>query len=85
MCKTCIVVACLFSGCGKFDILKHRRLVYFFPGISILRGYGFVQYESEEEARAAVASENNVMVKGQRLGKTPEVKDVFYIVKFHSL
>ena len=38
-------------------------------GISILRGYGFVQYSSEEDARSAVAAKQNFKLEGSRLGE----------------
>lgn len=38
-------------------------------GISLHKSYGFVQYEKEEQAKAAVAAWNGKKLKGQVLGK----------------
>ena len=39
-------------------------------GVSIHdRGFGFVQFESEEEAKKAVQSENGSLLKANRIGK----------------
>ena len=54
-------------------------------GISVLRGYGFIQYESEEEGRAAVAAEHGVMLKGQRIGKKNKILSTIKSLLFQSL
>ena len=42
--------------------------------MTVLKGYAFIQYEKEEEARAAVAGENGSWIKGQKIGKLPCVR-----------
>ena len=42
---------------------KYGRVVELF----VKRSYGFIQYETEKEARAAMASENNTMIKGRKV------------------
>ena len=37
-------------------------------GCSLLRGYGFVQFLSEEDARSAVEGENGKMMQGAVMG-----------------
>lgn len=44
---------------------KYGKIV----GCSVHKGYAFVQYASERNARAAVASENSRVIAGQSLGK----------------
>lgn len=44
---------------------KYGKIV----GCSVHKGYAFVQYASERNARAAVAGENARIVAGQSLGK----------------
>ena len=48
--------------------------------MTVLKGYAFIQYEKEEEARAAVAGENGSWIKGQKIGKLPCVRiyGIFY-------
>jgi len=38
-------------------------------GLTLLKGYGFIQYESEEVAQAAVKGERGSMLKGFAVGK----------------
>ena len=38
------------------------------PAVSILRGYGFVQFMFEADAREAVRMENGGLLKGNKLG-----------------
>ena len=42
--------------------------LYVLPGISILRGFGFIQFENEHDARDAVNEENGGLIKGNRVG-----------------
>ncbi|MEQ2180745.1 hypothetical protein GOODEAATRI_004396 [Goodea atripinnis] len=44
---------------------KYGKIV----GCSVHKGYAFVQYASERNARAAVAGENSRVIAGQSLGK----------------
>lgn len=45
---------------------KYGKIV----GCSVHKGYAFVQYASERNARAAVAGENARVIAGQSLGKS---------------
>ena len=45
----------------------------------MLRGYGFIQFETEEEGRASVSAENGQVMKGQRIGEY-ESKMVFVMI-----
>ncbi len=44
--------------------VKHGRVI----GCSVHNGYGFVQYEKESGADAAVAKEHGTTIKGKRVG-----------------
>uniref|UniRef100_A0A3B5MD98 RRM domain-containing protein n=1 Tax=Xiphophorus couchianus TaxID=32473 RepID=A0A3B5MD98_9TELE len=48
---------------------KYGKIV----GCSVHKGYAFVQYASERNARAAVAGENSRVIAGQSLGKNISV------------
>ena len=39
-----------------------------FSAVTVLKGYAFIQYAKEDEARAAVAGENGNWIKGQKIG-----------------
>ncbi|KAK3571140.1 hypothetical protein QTP86_003095 [Hemibagrus guttatus] len=51
---------------------KYGKIV----GCSVHKGYAFVQYMSERNARAAVAGENARIIAGQPLGKGRELADM---------
>ena len=38
-------------------------------GVSLHKSYGFVQFDNEEEAKAAVKATNGKMVEGLRMGE----------------
>lgn len=38
-----------------------------YTGLNLLRGYGFVQFPTEEKAKAAIAALNGTMLKGRKL------------------
>lgn len=48
---------------------KYGKIV----GCSVHKGYAFVQYASERNARAAVASENARVIAGQSLGNVDQM------------
>uniref|UniRef100_A0A3P8U004 RRM domain-containing protein n=1 Tax=Amphiprion percula TaxID=161767 RepID=A0A3P8U004_AMPPE len=50
---------------------KYGKIV----GCSVHKGYAFVQYASERNARAAVAGENARVIAGQSLGNHSKVKN----------
>ena len=58
-----------------------------FSAVSILRGYGFVQFMFEADAREAVRMENGGLLKGNKLGtcrcKLPEAsfRPIIYVFK----
>ncbi|XP_022625628.1 heterogeneous nuclear ribonucleoprotein C-like isoform X2 [Seriola dumerili] len=51
---------------------KYGKIV----GCSVHKGYAFVQYSNERNARAAVASEDGRMIVGQVLGEVEGVMDI---------
>lgn len=61
---------------------KYGKIV----GCSVHKGYAFVQYVSERNARAAVAGENARVIAGQSLGNADHVCIVFgFICSLHAL
>uniref|UniRef100_A0A4W6E6Z7 RALY RNA binding protein like n=1 Tax=Lates calcarifer TaxID=8187 RepID=A0A4W6E6Z7_LATCA len=52
---------------------KYGKIV----GCSVHKGYAFVQYASERNARAAVAGENARVIAGQSLGNVDQVCFIF--------
>lgn len=57
---------------------KYGKIV----GCSVHKGYAFVQYASERNARAAVAGEDGRMIVGQVLGKVLRFGDRYKIRKY---
>ncbi len=55
---------------------KYGKIV----GCSVHKGYAFVQYASERNARAAVAGENTRVIAGQSLGNVDLFKAANYSV-----
>lgn len=45
-------------------------MYYVVTAVNILKGFGFIQFEDEQDARKAVSMENGGLLKGTRLGKT---------------
>ncbi len=58
-------------------------LAFHVSGVSIFKGFGFVQFENEADANAAIAAENHSLLKGCNLGEchvrfsSPEVISVY--------
>lgn len=57
---------------------KYGKIV----GCSVHKGYAFVQYASERNARAAVAGEDGRMIVGQVLGKASRFGDEYKVRKY---
>lgn len=57
---------------------KYGKIV----GCSVHKGYAFVQYASERNARAAVAGEDGRMIVGQVLGKSLRFGDRYEVRTF---
>lgn len=64
----------VFIGNLSTDKVKREDLTEAFEkygeviGCSLLRGYGFVQFLDEEDARNAVSGENGKMMRGATMG-----------------
>ena len=49
---------------------NHIYLVFLFPfiAVSVLTGYGFIQFENEQDAMDSVEGEQGSLIKGSKVG-----------------
>lgn len=54
---------------SRNDLEEHFSKYGAILGISLNRGFGFVQFEDEQAAQDAIKSTNGTMFKGRRIGR----------------
>lgn len=47
----------------------NHKANYILTAVAIYKGYGFIQFDREDDARNSVAQEHGGMIKGQRVGE----------------
>lgn len=69
----------LFSSYGT---VKAAKIIQDRAGVS--KGYGFITFESEDDARRPLSQAENIVLKERKLNIAPAIKKQVYQLDFHS-